>query len=83
MSDFIEDADGSPIIESAKMGRLFSLLRSQGGHLGFGYNPDNGEWLIALVFGKEAEDSDMAGGASYALGDLPQCIDQVLKEVRA
>lgn len=42
-----------------------------------------GEWAIGIVFGEEAEDSPMAGGASYGAGDdLSSCLDGPMKDFK-
>ena len=42
-----------------------------------------GEWVIGYTFGREAEDSDMAGGAAYGVGpSLTSAIDQVMRDLR-
>jgi len=41
-------------------------------------------WTVALEFGREAEDSDMVGGASYAAeSDLFVALTKVAQQVRA
>lgn len=52
-------------------GKLVDFIQREGGALAVSYNPDlNGDdkWTAALHFGKEAEDSDMVGGAAYGIG---------------
>lgn len=46
--------------------RLVTLIRDQGGT--FTVANRDGEWLIGCEFGREAEDSPMAGGALYGIG---------------
>lgn len=42
------------------------------------------EWSIHMEFGREAEDSPMAGGAAYGMGDtLEEALNQALKDLRA
>lgn len=57
------------------------LEHEGGGHLGVAYIDHRAEWLVAVEWGQEAEDSPMAGAASYGTGDtLEQALDQVLAE---
>lgn len=43
----------------------------------------DGEWSIGIVFGEEAPDSPMAGGASYGAGDdLNSCLDGPMKDFK-
>lgn len=42
-----------------------------------------GEWVIGYEFGKEAEDSDMAGGAAYGIGpSLTMALNQTVQDLR-
>lgn len=42
-----------------------------------------GEWVTAAVYGREAEDSPMAGAASYGVANDPwTAVRQVLDETR-
>lgn len=41
------------------------------------------EWIVSLIWGQEAEDSPMAGAASYGVGDtLAEALGQVYDELR-
>lgn len=52
-------------------GKLIDFLRKEGGRLGLSYNPEistDEKWTAACEFGREADDSDMVGGAAYGVG---------------
>ena len=64
--------------------KLTQFLKSEGGQLVITYNNDKEKWVLGLEFGREAEDSDMAGGASYYSGiDLEWGLNQIVQEVNA
>lgn len=65
---------------SEAMTSLTQLLEKEGGHFSLAKN-DDGEWLAALEWGKEAPDSDMAGAAAYQFGTNPyEALNRVLDE---
>jgi hypothetical protein len=82
VSDYIEDEDGAPIVEPEVFGKLIGLLHAEGGRLIIHFDKSREEWMVGVEFGQEAEDSDMAGGASYSLGPLPEAIHAVVRECR-
>lgn len=45
---------------------MLKTLENQEGVLAI--NHRNGEWTVLMEFGREAEDSPMAGGALYGVG---------------
>jgi hypothetical protein len=56
------------------------LERQGEGHLAVSLSKS--EWTVGYSFGKEAEDSDMAGAASYGVGpDLETALRQVVDEI--
>lgn len=77
--------------------KLLRFLEQEGGSLGIHRSVErpvqdgqgnrsmaSAGWTIALEFGREADDSDMAAGASYAAeSDLFVALTKVAKEVRA
>lgn len=69
---------------------LLDHLAGEGGRLAIAFNrgdPGPGKddsWVVAYEFGREAEDSDMAGGASYGIGgNLNEALRTVFIEVGA
>jgi hypothetical protein len=48
-------------------GQALDRIDAEGGQLVISKNADQ-EWLVGLTWGKEAEDSDMAGAAAYGVG---------------
>jgi hypothetical protein len=65
-------------------------LAGEGGRLTIAFRqgevdtPPDDRWIVGYEFGREAEDSDMAGGASYGMGaNLNQALRQVFDEVGA
>lgn len=61
-----------------------NLVDSGGGHLTIVFNPEDSEtpWIIGSEFGREAEDSPMAGGATYgAAMELSEALDQALADL--
>lgn len=67
---------------SAKMFEDISVfLTREGGAFGMGYNPDEGEWVVRLEWGREAVDSDMVGAAAYQVHPVPAiAVELCLKE---
>jgi len=73
------------------MGGLLDHLAGEGGRLVISYTPQSPEeespderWLVGYEFGREAEDSDMAGGASYGVNaTLRDALQHVFDEVGA
>ncbi|QZE10561.1 hypothetical protein SEA_SCOOBYDOOBYDOO_246 [Mycobacterium phage ScoobyDoobyDoo] len=52
-------------------GKIVDFLEREGGAMAVNYNPElegDDKWTAAIHFGKEAEDSDMVGGAAYGIG---------------
>lgn len=65
------------------MRRLHSFMLQQG-NASLGIVLVGEEWSVSLEFGKEAEDSDMVGGASYQVGEqLIPCLQRLVEEVGA
>lgn len=65
------------------MKRLHDFLADQGGQLTMAFGIDN-EWTVGMIWGQEAPDSDMAGGASFAVDpDLLVALTKVAAEVGA
>jgi hypothetical protein len=64
--------------------RLLDHMRDQdgGGQFVISTRGTGNEWVVGYTFGKEAEDSDMAGGAAYGMGpDLDSAVTQVAEQV--
>lgn len=61
------------------MDDLIKFIERHGGGIGVMFNDGNHEWTVAVEFGREAADSDMAGGASYGIGES---LDEALLTVR-
>jgi hypothetical protein len=60
------------LIEYGKTQREFSLTVALDA---------NGDYSSAFIFGREAEDSPMASGASYGYGgSVPECLKQMIEE---
>lgn len=67
-----------------KIERLIARIESIGGGAFTASVAEDGEWSTMAVFGREAEDSPMAGGASHGVGDsLAKCLDMMLRETGA
>jgi hypothetical protein len=70
---------------------LLDFIRTEGGMLSIVADPPDlqrrpdGSWeySVGLVFGQEAPDSDMPGGASYAVENtsIEDCLTKVVKEL--
>jgi hypothetical protein len=65
-------------------------LAGEGGRLTIAFargeidTPPDDRWIVGYEFGREAEDSDMAGGASYGIGgNLNIALRHVFDEVGA
>lgn len=50
------------------------------GHLVLDVNSKN-EWVIGYTFGREAEDSDMAGGAAYGSRTLSSSLQEIVSDL--
>lgn len=65
--------------------QLLDHLQANGGKIVIGCDEDRAygrEWIVGYEFGREAEDSDMAGGAAYGMGpDLDSAVTQVADQV--
>lgn len=60
---------------------ILAGVRQHEGSVTINYNADDEVWLVGVVFGQEAEDSDMAGGVSYGMGvSLAECLRMVVEE---
>lgn len=66
-----------------RLNTIIAGLRQAGGG-GFSLAlHDDGQWMAATEFGREAPDSPMAGGASYGMGPTAHAaVDMVLAETR-
>lgn len=51
-----------------------------GGSIAVGMDDQNGEWLASVIFGREAPDSPMAGGAAHGVGTLGEALFQAASE---
>lgn len=64
---------------------LIDHLEEHEGQLIISYSNDNSknrEWVVGYKFGKEAEDSDMAGGATCGFGpSLAQALDMMTQDL--
>ena len=61
--------------------KLLAYLGEQGGVLIIQKTEDvQPPWMVSFEFGKEAEDSDMVGGAAYGAGELEESIRQVVSQ---
>lgn len=88
-----ERAEGGPKLEEALVRAVMFLGRQvRGGVLSLAFDtrpgPDSAstdeEWTAALTFGREAEDSDMAGGQGIGVSDVAVlALEQALDEVGA
>jgi hypothetical protein len=61
-----------------------NLVDQGGGQLTIAYDPElePTPWVVGSTFGREAEDSPMAGGAVYgAAADLGEALDQALADL--
>jgi hypothetical protein len=58
--------------------RLACYVEGQGGSIGCAFI--NGEWSVSVIFGQEAEDSPMAGGAAHGIGTLHVALEQAAME---
>lgn len=73
--------------EDGQLKRARGLLIDEGGQLVVSYDESLGDgsqpWTVSLVVGREAPDSDMAGGAAYGIGAvLPVAMEQALTTFR-
>lgn len=64
---------------ATQMGGVEKGLTREGGRLYVSHDLDT--WVVGIEFGKEAPDSDMAGGAAYGRGEtmieaLRQAVDE-------
>lgn len=66
-----------------KFERIMGYVQSQGsGGVSFSFD-DDGAWSGMAVFGKEAIDSPMAGGASHSIGaTLDEAVETMARELR-
>jgi hypothetical protein len=47
--------------------------RGEEAQLVISFDPEHGDrWVAGMTVGMEAEDSDMAGGAAYGMGETPE-----------
>lgn len=71
--------------DAEKIDQLIANLVDQGGgQFTIAHDPDDETtpWLIGSTFGREAEDSPMAGGAIYGVGkNLAMALDMALGEL--
>jgi hypothetical protein len=72
------------------MSGVLDHLAGEGGRLTIAFRqgevdtPPDDRWIVGYEFGREAPDSDMAGGASYGMGaNLNEALRQVFDEVGA
>lgn len=73
---------GETMPENDLLERVKRFLEYEGATLGL-HRSSGGEYVVSGVFGKEAEDSPMAGGAIHGVADtLEQALDGALKETR-
>lgn len=65
-----------------RLGAFIEAVSSEGVDVSIAAPSEDGEkWSVALVWGREAKDSPMAGAAAYGLGDtLAEALDVALKE---
>jgi hypothetical protein len=50
------------------LGQAIEVIEEEGGRVLISKN-DDGTWVVGMEWGKEAEDSPMAGAAAYGLDD--------------
>lgn len=59
--------------EEERLGRYLAAvakgLADEEGHLHIGKRTGTNEWVVGMEWGKEAEDSPMAGAAAYGMGE--------------
>jgi hypothetical protein len=55
--------------EIGYLNRAVKTIAEEGGRLMISYEEEKGVWITGMEWGKEAEDSDMAGAAAYGLQD--------------
>lgn len=71
-------------LQTPTVGEVFEMLAEYidergGGSIGFGVN--EGEWTVSAIFGQEAEDSPMAGGAAHGIAStLAEAVEQAAGE---
>lgn len=87
-----DDFDGiyAPVLGSAGVtmkptGALFARISEfvgkEGGSIAVNFDPQTEEWNLSVVFGSEAADSPMAGGAAHGVSkDLEEALGQVADE---
>lgn len=64
--------------------KIIETIGSDTGMLSICHDPDSDSdfWLVGLEFGREAEDSPMAGGAAYGTGKtLAEAAERVAEEM--
>jgi hypothetical protein len=65
----------------AALARIAEFVQKEGGSIAMNFDPKTEEWNISVVFGSEAADSPMAGGAAHGVSnDLEQALGQVTEE---
>lgn len=61
--------------------RLAEYVEKQGGSIALNYDLGTEEWNVSVVFGQEAGDSPMAGGAAHGVnGDLETALGQAAED---
>jgi hypothetical protein len=68
---------------TGKAAKFFGLLsdfvqKQEEGSIGLGFNAEG--WHVSVVFGREAEDSPMAGGAAHGSGTLEEALRSAAEE---
>lgn len=60
---------------------IITGLAREGGGFGIVFNMERGKWFTSLEFGREAEDSPMAGGAAYGVSaTAEEAIRQIVEQ---
>lgn len=89
IDDVVFSATFEPIggAETKKVsaGELFEQLAAYvtengGGSIATGLDESGKEWMVSVIFGREAPDSPMAGGAAHGVGVLDEALFQAASE---
>ena len=81
----MSDTTNTPaMIDGGRLAAIIDgLTAAQGGSVTVAFSSERNEWMVAAEYGQEAEDSPMAGAASYQHGTTArEAIDRMLTETR-
>lgn len=76
---------GGTETKKVSAGELFERLaeyvtKNGGGSIAAGLDENGKEWMSSVIFGREAPDSPMAGGAAHGVGALDEALFQAASE---